>query len=198
MLRIGLTGGIASGKSTVAGMFAARGVPVIDADEIAHRLTRPGEPALREIADAFGADLLHDGALDRRRLAERVFHNPSDRRRLEAILHPRIRDVMRTEAGRLAAAYCLLVIPLLVETGQRDLVDRLLVVDVDEQTQIDRIRRRDPRSEDEIRAILAAQAPRARRLAAADDVIANTGDLAALESQVENLHHKYLELAGGR
>lgn len=195
MLRVGLTGGIGSGKSTVAGLFAARGVPVIDADEIARRLTQPGEPAVDEIAATLGVDLIRDGTLDRRRLAARVFQNSADRQRLESILHPRIRAAMQEEIKRLTAPYCLLVIPLLIETGQRNLVDRVLVVDVDERTQIDRIRRRDARGDAEIHAILAAQVSRARRLQEADETVTNDGDTAALESQVEALHRKYLELA---
>lgn len=195
MLRVGLTGGIGSGKSTVAGLFAARGVPVIDADEIARRLTRPGEPVVDEIAATLGVDLIRDGTLDRRRLAARVFQNSADRQQLESILHPRIRAAMQEEIKRLTAPYCLLVIPLLIETGQRNLVDRVLVVDVDERTQIDRIRRRDARGDAEIHAILAAQVSRARRLQEADETVTNDGDTAALESQVEALHRKYLELA---
>jgi dephospho-CoA kinase len=198
MLRIGLTGGIGSGKSTVARLFAGHGVPVIDADTIAHQLTQPGQPAVREIAAAFGPDTVHDGALDRRSLSERVFNNPAERQRLEAILHPRIRAAMLREAEWLRTPYCLLVIPLLIETGQHDLVDRVLVVDTEEQQQIERIHRRDSRTEGEIRAIIAAQASRARRLEAADDVIANTGDMASLEAQVRALHRKYLELAASR
>lgn len=195
MLRIGLTGGIGSGKSTVAGLFAARGVPVIDADEIARRLTRPGEPAVEEIAATFGADLVRNGVLDRRRLAARVFQDSVDRQQLESILHPRIRAAMQQEVEGLNSPYCLLVIPLLIETGQRALVDRVLVVDVDERTQIDRIRRRDARGDAEIHAILAAQVSRARRLQEADETVTNDGDVAALGPQVEALHRKYLELA---
>lgn len=195
MLRIGLTGGIGSGKSTVAGLFAGRGVPVIDADDIARRLTRPGEPAVDQIAAAFGADLVRDGVLDRRRLAARVFQDSADRQRLESILHPRIRTAMQQEVERLSSPYCLLVIPLLIETGQRNLVDRVLVVDVDERTQIDRIRRRDARGDAEIHAILAAQVSRARRLQEADETVINDGDVAALAPQIDVLHRKYLELA---
>lgn len=195
MLRIGLTGGIGSGKSTVAGLFAARGVPVIDADAIAHQLTRPGEPAVGEIAAALGNDLVRSGTLDRRRLAERVFHDPAYRQRLESILHPRIRAAMLREIDQCQAPYCLLVIPLLIEAGQQDLVDRILVVDIDEPLQIERTGQRDARPESEIRAILAAQASRKQRLEEADDVIANSGDLATLEAQVEALHRKYLALA---
>jgi dephospho-CoA kinase len=148
-----------------------------------------------EIAAALGGDLVQNGALDRRRLAERVFHDSVARRRLESILHPRIRAVMLEEISRCRAPYCLLVIPLLIEAGQRDLADRVLAIDIDEPLQIERTRRRDARPEAEIRAILAAQVSRARRLHEADDVIENSGDLAALENQVEALHRKYLELA---
>ena len=190
-----LAGGMQAPVATLAGLFAARGVPVIDADEIARRLTGPGEPAVDEIAATLGVDLIRDGTLDRRRLAARVFQNSADRQRLESILHPRIRAAMQEEIKRLTAPYCLLVIPLLIETGQRNLVDRVLVVDVDERTQIDRIRRRDARGDAEIHAILAAQVSRARRLQEADETVTNDGDTAALESQVEALHRKYLELA---
>jgi dephospho-CoA kinase len=198
MLRIGLTGGIGSGKSTVARLFAAHGVPVIDADRIAHDLTRPGEPAEREIIAAFGSEVAPDGRIDRQALAARVFSNASERRRLEAILHPRIRSAMEQAVQRLGAQYCLCVIPLLIETNQRDLVDRILVVDADENTRIERVRLRDGRDEREIRAIMASQVSRAQRLAAADDVIINNGDLTELEDQVRALHRRYLELSAGR
>lgn len=194
-LRIGLTGGIGSGKSAVAASFAALGTPVIDADEIAHRLTRPGGPAVAPILAAFGPDIASDSGIDRRLLAERVFQQPGERHRLEAILHPLIRAEMIREAEALSAPYCILVIPLLVEAGQHDLVDRVLVVDVEERLQLERVRTRDGRSDAEIRAILAAQASRAERLRAADDVITNDSNLAALDRQVEELHRRYLSLA---
>jgi dephospho-CoA kinase len=198
MLRIGLTGGIGSGKSTVARLFAAHGAPVIDADIIAHRLTRPGERATREILTAFGPEIAFDDGIDRQRLAQRVFRNPADRRRLEAILHPLVRTAMEEETRRLDAPYCLLVIPLLIEADQRELVDRVLVVDTDEQAQISRVQQRDGKSEADIRAILDAQVGREQRLQAADDVIVNNGDLAALQTRVESLHRKYLALATER
>ena len=196
MLRIGLTGGIGSGKSTVAALFAARNIPVIDADTIAHRLTLPNTPATQQIARVLGVGIIaSDGSIDRERLAQRVFANRAERARLEEILHPLIRAEMQREQENLHAPYCLLVIPLLVEAGQRDLVDRVLVVDVPENIQIARAQARDGRGETEIRAILGAQASRDQRLKMADDCITNDDDLLALNAQIESLHLKYLALA---
>lgn len=196
MLRIGLTGGIGSGKSTIAALFAAHGVPVIDADVIAHQLTLPGTSATARILQAFGPDIADtNGGIDRQRLAQRIFKDRNDRARLEGILHPLIRAEMQRRQENLGAPYCLLVIPLLFEAGQRDMVDRVLVADVDESTQIARVAARDGRSEAEIRAIVASQTDRQQRLKMADDCINNTGDLAELKAQVEALHRKYLALA---
>lgn len=194
-LRIGLTGGIGSGKSTVARLFAELGVAVIDADELAHRLMSPGGAAVSAILRQFGADLSADGGIDRRRLGRIVFEQPQQRQRLEALLHPMIRIEMERAARNAQTPYCVLVIPLLVEAGQRDLVDRVLVVDADEETQIARVRDRDRRNDAEIQAILAAQASRTQRLAAADEVVNNRGDLRELRRQVEALHQRYLVLA---
>jgi len=199
MLRIGLTGGIGSGKSTISALFAAHGVPVIDADAIAHQLTLPGTPTAMQVLQLFGPDIAATaGGIDRQRLARRVFNDPVARAQLEEILHPLIRAEMRRHQNIIDAPYCLLVIPLLFETGQSDMVDRVLVVDVDEDSQIARVAARDGRSAAEIRAILSAQTGRAHRLKLADDVIANTGDLAALKAQVDALHRKYLALATDR
>lgn len=196
MLRIGLTGGIGSGKSTVAALFAEHAVPVIDADAIAHQLTLPGGIAIAQIVQAFGTDILApDKSLDRKRLAARIFNDSAQRTRLEAILHPLIRAEMQSAMDKLKAPYCLLVIPLLIETRQQKLVDRILVVDVDEITQLQRTQARDGRSADEIRAILAAQIDRSQRLKQADDYITNNGDREALKTQVDALHRKYLSLA---
>jgi dephospho-CoA kinase len=196
MLRIGLTGGIGSGKSTIAALFAAHSVPVIDADVIARQITLPGTSAAARILRTFGPEVTDsNGGIDRQRLAQRVFSDHKERARLEAILHPLIRAEMQRQQEALDAPYCLLVIPLLFEAGQRDLVDRVLVADVDEGTQIARVMARDGRSEAEVRAILATQADRALRLKLADDCITNSGDLAGLKAEVESLHRKYLALS---
>jgi len=197
-LVVGLTGGVGSGKSTVAGFFRELGVPVIDADEIARELTLPGQPALREITEAFGTEVLDaQGRLDRAALRRIVFADESARRRLEAILHPRIRERMEEALAEVAEApYAVLVIPLLLETRQQDLVDRILVVDTDPDLQVRRVMARDGVDEAQVRAIMAAQVDRETRLAAADDLILNEDDLDDLKRQVEALHHRYLKLAG--
>jgi dephospho-CoA kinase len=196
MLIIGLTGGIGSGKSTVAEYFAQLRIPVIDADRLAREMVVPGSPAVLEIADVFGPDvILADGNLDRILMRKRVFIDPEQRRRLEAILHPRIYAEMRRRAQALHADYCILVIPLLLETGGTALVDRVLVVDAPEALQRERARSRDGMSDDILEAILRSQLSRAERLRAADDVIVNDGDLGHLQRQVAALHHRYLDLA---
>jgi dephospho-CoA kinase len=196
MLVVGLTGGIGSGKTTVANLFSALGAPLIDADVIARELVAPGSPVLNEIIDCFGADVLDPrGDLDRLRLRQRVFTDPGQRRRLEAILHPRIRAEIARQIGRLDAPYCIVSIPLLVETAQTDLVDRILVVDCPPELQRERVARRDGWGEDEITGAMQAQATRAERLAAADDVIVNDRDLDALRDRVISLHRDYIERA---
>ena len=195
--RVALTGGIASGKTTVANLFADRGVPVIDTDVIARQVVEPGEPALAAVVGAFGTQVLgEDGRLDRRRMREHVFADAAARRRLEAILHPAIRAEMERQSRAAGGPYQVLVIPLLVESGRRDHVDRVLVVDVPEATQVERLMRRDASTREQAEAALRAQATRDARLAFADDVIENTGDLAALEARVAELHRDYLRRAG--
>ena len=195
-LRIGLTGGIGAGKSTVAEIFASLGVPVFDADLVAREVVEPGAPALAEVVGAFGPGVLGpDGRLDRARLRTRIFADDTARARLEAILHPRIRARMEALARATDAEYCLLVIPLLVERGQRHLVDRVLVVDAPESLQVERVCARDGVTPEAARAILRTQAARAERLAVADDVVRNTGATARLRREVEALHHRYRRLA---
>lgn len=196
MLRIGLTGGIGSGKSTVADMFAARGVPVLDADQIARELVEPGQPALQAIVQRFGADILKGGALDRARLRQRVFAAPESRRWLEALLHPLVYAELQRRSDALAAPYGLWVVPLLLETGERGRVDRLLVVDCPPEVQRQRVARRDGSDAAEIERILAAQCTREQRLAAADEVIDNSGGPSQLSDQVDALHRFYSALTG--
>ncbi len=196
MLRIGLTGGIGSGKTTVADMFANHGVPVIDADEIARALVAPYQPAYDEIIDAFGRDIVDgDGNIDRDKLRRLVFDDTQRRRELEAILHPRVRTEIHHQSVELDAPYCIIVIPLLIEADHLDLVERVLVVDLDEEKQVHRVGARSGLSEAEVRQIIAAQIERSERLRHADDVIDNNADMASLEAQVEKLHRRYLALA---
>jgi dephospho-CoA kinase len=197
MFTVGLTGGIGSGKSTVADCFAALGVPVIDTDVLARELTAPGGAALDAIRAAFGDTVMQaDGSLDRAALRRRVFADAGARRQLEAILHPRIRQAVELKLAALIAPYALVVIPLLVEAGgYRDLLNRVLVVDCPEALQIARVVARSGLTPDEVKAILAAQASRAERLAAADDVIVNAASPESLPAQVATLHQHYRLLA---
>ncbi len=196
MLVIGLTGGIGSGKTTVANGFAALGVPLIDADQIARDLVTPGGDTLKEIVACFGPGILDGhGGLDRARLRHRIFTDLGERRRLEAILHPRIRTGILARIHQLDAPYCIVSIPLLVETGQSDLVDRVLVVDCPPELQRERIARRDGWPAEEIEGALRAQASREQRLRAADDVVVNDGDLESLRRSIATLHRSYLDLA---
>jgi dephospho-CoA kinase len=197
MLIIGLTGGVGCGKSAVAKLFRERGAPIIDADVITRELVARGSPVLPQITEAFGAGVLQpDGELHRRALRRIVFERPEARRRLEAILHPRVRAEIVARVQRLSAPYCVVVIPLLVESRMTDLVDRVLVVDCDEAQQIARVSARDHCSEDEVRSIIATQAARETRLAAANDVLLNAGELPDLAAGVRRLHERYLALAG--
>jgi dephospho-CoA kinase len=200
-LRIGLTGGIASGKSTVAQRFAELGVPVIDADESARIVVAPGSPGLAEVVGKFGENLLTpDGELDRRPLRKLIFSDPGRRHELEAILHPLIRADMEHRASVASGPYLVMAIPLLIENGGRgrEQVDRVLVVDVDEQVQLKRIVERDGGTMEQAKAILAAQATRTARLQAADDVLPNAGSLSELRHGVDQLHQRYVDLARRR
>jgi len=196
--RVALTGGIASGKTTVANLFSAHGIPLVDSDLIARDVVEPGQPALAAVADAFGPDVLGtDGRLDRRRLRDIIFSDTTARARLEAILHPAIRAEMERQSAAAAEAgpYQLLVIPLLAEGGRRDRADRVLVVDVPEALQVERLMARDTVSREQAQASLQAQASRAARLAIADDVVTNTGRIDDLRDQVDALHSRYVQLA---
>jgi len=192
-LIIGITGGIGSGKTTVADMFCALGVPVIDADELAKQAVMPGKAAYAEILARFGSDILSaSGELDRRRLRERVFSDPGARAGLEKIIHPRVYQEITRQLQSLDAPYAIVVVPLLIETGGKELVDRILVVDSSEQSQIERTNRRDGTSRETIEKILSAQLDRHARLSAADDVIENNASVDALQRAVSELHQKYL------
>lgn len=197
MLIIGLTGGVGSGKSAAAELFAGYGAGVVDTDVIARHLVVPGAPALKAIAAQLGGEyILPDGSLDRARLRQRVFNDPVAKARLEAILHPLIRREAASQAVASRTPYTLIVVPLLVESGSyRDLVRRVLVVDCSEQVQLERTMVRSGLPEAEVRAIMNSQASRQVRLNCADDVIDNNGDWAALERQARVLHEKYLGLA---
>jgi dephospho-CoA kinase len=196
-LRIGLTGGVASGKSTVTQRFAELGVPVIDADVASRKVVEPGKPGLAQVVQRFGAGILDaDGRLDRRALRNQIFNDSSLRQALDAILHPLIRAEMEREAAEAQGPYVVMAIPLLVEGGTaRKRVDRVLVVDVDEALQIQRLQARDGGSAEQARAILASQASRTARLGEADDVLLNTGSVAELRQAVDRLHAQYLRLA---
>jgi dephospho-CoA kinase len=197
--RVALTGGIASGKTTVANLFGDRGVPLIDTDLIARQVVEPGHPAFDQVLAAFGADILDAaGRLDRRRMRELIFADPAAKRRLEAILHPAIREEMERQSLAADGPYQMLVIPLLTEGGRRDHVDRVLVVDAPESLQIERLMIRDSVTHDQAQASLKAQAARDARLALADDVIMNTGLINDLVAQVDVLHEKYQALAAAK
>jgi dephospho-CoA kinase len=199
LLRIGLTGGIASGKSTVARRFTDLGVPVIDADIAARDVVAPGKPGLEPVIKRFGPRVVaENGELDRPALRDLVFSDPAARRDLEAILHPLIRAEMDRGVAAAVGPYIVMAIPLLIEGGSRDRVDRILVVDVDEAVQLERVMARDHSSLEQARAILATQVPRTARLAASDDVLSNVGTVTELRQGVDRLHQQYLRLAAAR
>ena len=194
---VGLTGGIGSGKSAAASQFGALGAAVVDTDSISHELTAASGAAIAAIRNQFGAEfILQDGGLDRTRMRNRVFEDPAARKKLEAILHPLIRDRTRAAVAAARAPYVVVVVPLLFETGAfLDLVRRVLVVDCEEDEQVRRVAARSGIATGEIRRIMAAQLPRAERRQRADDVLDNNGGLDALRAQVAQLHDKYLGLA---
>ena len=194
--RVGLTGGIASGKSTAAQYFAAHGVPILDSDQVAREVVESGQPPLERLVERFGrAILTPDGRLDRPALRDIVFSDPKARADLEALTHPAIGAAMEARSATAGGPYQILVIPLLVEKNLGSHVDRVLVVDCDAEQQIRRLRARDGSTRAQAQAILDAQVPRAARLKAAHDVIRNDTDVSAVEAQVAALHARYLELA---
>lgn len=196
MLVVGLTGGIGSGKSTVANYFAELGIDIIDTDQLAREVVAPGTPALIKITEHFGKEILDPKhQLNRKKLGDIVFKNPAERKWLEQLLHPLIREKMQQHIQQAQSSYCIAVIPLLIETQPNKLVDRILIIDSPENLQITRAQQRDNLTQQQITTILKAQATREQRLAAADDVILNDKDLNHLKQQVLQLHKKYLGLA---
>ncbi len=196
---LGLTGGIGSGKSAVAQHFVEQGVHLVDADHAARWVVEPGRPALAKIVEHFGREVLQaDGQLDRAALRARVFAEADERRWLEALLHPLIGQEIMQYLARAESPYAILVSPLLIESGQHKLTQRVLVVDAPEQLQVQRTMRRDQTSAEQVQAILKAQASREERLRHADDVLVNDRDLPWLQTEVERLHHFYLTLRGGQ
>jgi dephospho-CoA kinase len=195
--RVGLTGGIASGKSTAAKFFGALGVPIIDTDQLARDVVEPGQPPLERLVERFGPGILtEDGHLDRPALRNIVFSDPKARADLEALTHPAIGAAVEARSAEMGGLYQILVLPLLVEKNLGSQLNRVLVVDCDEELQIRRLQTRDGSTLEQARAILNAQASRTSRLKAAHDVIKNEGDMSAVREQVEQLHARYLELAG--
>lgn len=202
MLVVGLTGGVGCGKSTVAERMRALGVPVIDADDITRELSAPGSPVLAQIIDRFGPGVLRaDGTLDRQALRRRIFSDAEGRRHLEALLHPEVAKAIRHRVELLAhegAPYCLVVVPLLIESGMEDLVDRILVVECTEPQQLERVSRRDGCRPEEVQAIIASQATPQQRCGKADEIIENRGSILELIAQVDAMHRRYLRLARER
>jgi len=199
MLVIGLTGGIGSGKSTVAEIFKSLGVPIIDMDRIARQIVEPDQPALTQIKQLFGEDIVDvNGQLNRQQLSKIIFDSAEQRHQLEAILHPLIRQETDRQLAELKAPYCIVVIPLLLESEQRSLVERVLVVDVPESLQITRTMQRDDISATQVRKILAAQVGRDSRLNAADDVIDNSAELDDVHRRVNELDQQYRALSENR
>lgn len=196
MLKVGLTGGIGSGKTTVSDRFRDLGAPVIDTDVLAREVVAPGEPALEQLTDAFGSDILRDdGTLDRNRLRQKAFDDPEAKRRMESILHPAIRQRLggRLDAlEKLDAPYCIIVVPLLVETNFQELVDRVLVVEAPRERRIQWVMKRSGISREEVEKIMASQASAAERRHVAHDIIDNNGGLEELLEHVDRLHAKYL------
>lgn len=196
MFVVGVTGGIGSGKTAVTDYFKQLGIDVVDADIASRTVVEPGTPALAAISQHFGDTILSaDHSLDRAKLRQRIFSSPQDKQWLEQLLHPLIRDTISQQLAIAKSPYVVFVSPLLVESQQQSICDRLLVVDVPENTQLERTMQRDNNDEQQVRRIIASQASRQHRLEAADDIIDNSGDLAALHQKIKQLHTQYLQLA---
>lgn len=196
MFIVGLTGGIGSGKTTVSDLFAEKGITVVDADIAARTVVAPNTPALKEISDYFGNDILQsDGTLNRARLRQIVFSNPEKKHWLESLLHPLIGQQINKELESATSPFVLFVSPLLVESGQDAICQRVLVVDIPEHLQLDRVSLRDNNTHDEVKAIINTQTSRDIRNAKADHIIVNDSDLAALEKKVDQLYQLYLKAA---
>ena len=197
MFTVVMTGGIASGKTSASDLFASYGVPILDTDLAARTVVEPGQPALDEIKVSFGNDVITaSGELDRGVLREVIFEQPEKRRELEAILHPKIRAHINEQKNQLDAAYCIIVVPLYLESGRGYEADRILVIDVPTDLQRERLAKRDNTSPEQIEQILKSQATREERLSAADDVIDNTASPESLAARVAELHQQYLSQAG--
>ncbi|GMQ92100.1 MAG: dephospho-CoA kinase [Gammaproteobacteria bacterium] len=196
MLKIGLTGGIGSGKTTASNIFSGLGVPIIDADVIARQVLAINQPAFAETIQLFGKAILDkNGHIDRGTLRTLIFDNPVKRSALEQIIHPRVRDAIEKKAASLQTDYCLIVIPLLIESNMQDLVDRILVITANPEKRINRIQRRDNTSLDDVQKIIDAQIDEKERLSCADDILMNNNDILSLENDIRILHQKYQELA---
>ncbi len=193
---VGLTGGIGSGKTAVANLFSRQGIEIIDADEISRTLVKTGSPVLEAIIKHFGSSITDaEGNLDRKQLRELVFADNAEKEWLENLLHPLVRQEIERQVAASSSQYVIIVVPLLLESGNYSDVDRILVIDVPEDVQLERIKKRDGSSETLARSIMDAQMKREKRLESADDVISNNSGMDSLEKQVKNLHHQYLQLS---
>lgn len=196
MLKVGLTGGIASGKSTVCQLFSGHGITIVDADIIARQLVEPNQPCLTNIVQTFGEQIrLANGELDRPQLRQLIFSNPKAKKQLENILHPKIREQLIQQSNAANSPYCILSIPLLIEADMTDLADRTLVVETSPEQQLKRVCQRDNISTEQAKAIISSQSSPAQRKAIADDIIHNTKSAETLSTLVENLHKKYIDIA---